>query len=415
VLLPILLLILAALSASIVAYGIHPAWAQYHNGIQFILFARRYQLPLFAICIIACLTLIAIVVSGKRAWWLVGLAPILALLAHQFAGNPINRFFVNIQPVFVPADQAFFINDEDWVVGIQDGPDARAYPFSSLYPAPLVVQLDQTDPLAILWSPFANRVIAVRISREIKPHELEVVGMPANTLLIYNSRLGQFINGVTGKTITGQKPSGFGAIIPAMKTTWKLWRMANPQTQVLVPPVENRAAPRMPLLPYYPMPARFANHATPVALIESNAPEMVQDDQILSHPMNFSSENSSESVLLVHDPITGAIRGFNRQVGEDLWPLFSAKIFPQFPMAIMIDSDSGSAWTADGCAIDGKLKGQHLKPIVVDDQVYLEILQFWYPDIAPMKAITPPRIIPPPVPRSGGRGRGGRTGRSGAN
>jgi hypothetical protein len=173
----------------------------------------------------------------------------------------------------------------------------------------------------------------------------------------------------------------------------------------------------MPLLPYYPMPPALANRATAVALVESNPPQYVTDDQILSRPVNFSEENSAEStsVLLVRDPTTGSIRGFNRQVGEDLWPLFSAKIFPQFPTATMIDSDSDSAWTADGRAIDGKLKGQHLKPMVVDDEVYLEILQFWYPDIAAMKVVTPPRVVPPPAPRAGGRGRSGRPNRSGTN
>ena len=199
VVLPVLLLLLAALPAAVIAYGIDPDWAQYPHGLELILFSRRFEWPMIALTLIFCVAMIGLVIAGKRrAWWLVGLAPVLTLLGHRFAINPSNSFVINADPIFVSADQASFLAPDDSVVGIIDGSDAVAFPFASLYPRPLVVRNLSTQPMMLMWSPFANCATAYRIDRSIQSNELEIVSMPANALLAYNSRIGQFINGVTG-------------------------------------------------------------------------------------------------------------------------------------------------------------------------------------------------------------------------
>jgi hypothetical protein len=171
------------------------------------------------------------------------LAPILTLLGHRFAINPNNSFLINADPIFVSADQASFVAPDDSVVGIIDGPDAVAFPFASLYSRPLVVRDLQTQPMMLMWSPFANCASAYRIDRSIQSNELEIVSMPANALLAYNSRVGQFINGVTGLTPDGRVPAGFISRIPTIKTSWDRWVSAHPNTTVLVPPdSEGRSA-----------------------------------------------------------------------------------------------------------------------------------------------------------------------------
>jgi hypothetical protein len=394
VILPLVLLILATVAAAVVAYGIHPAWAQYPHGFDLILFSRRFEWPLIAVVLLLCIGLIALVISGrKRAWWLVGLAPILALFAHRFALDPDNAFVVNTQPNFVTADKADFVSDDDWVVGIVYEGSATAYPYAALYPAPLVVNSDQQSPLILMWSPFANRAIAVRTDRSVKASELEIVGMPANTLLIYNSRIGQFINGVTGQTMTGQQPAGFGATVPTVKTTWKHWVTLHPDTRVLMPiAATNLAAPTRPVLPYYPMPKTtkmIPGHEndppeTPVAFVETTPALALLDSDLKSPTSNVESPGAA--LLLVRDGHTGSIVAFDRQVDNDLFPIFREKIFPKFPQATLVDADSGSAWTADGRAIDGPLKGDKLRPVDVDDEVYLGVLRIWYPSL---KILTP--------------------------
>ncbi len=387
---------MACLAASVVAYGAHPFWAQYPHGIAFILFTRRLQWPLLAVVVVFCLLLLALIISGRRrAWWLIGLSPVLALLLHRFALDPDHTFLVNSQPIFVGADQASFVADDDWVVGLENDGNTTAYPFAALYSSPLVVQADQFSPMLLMWSPFANRALAVGIDRSIKARELEIVSMPANTLIVYNMRVGQFINGITGRTMNGQKPEGFTGVISTTKTTWKQWRALHPQSRVLVPleTGANGVAPNGPVLPYFPMPKAVATEeqVNTVALVCTTRPCAVLDRKIGLTPVNVSSP--PDAILLFRDSATGQVNAFDRQLQGDLFPLFRAHASQRQPSAAMIDTDSNSSWTTGGLALDGPLKGQRLHPLNVDDGVYLSVLRVWYPDLP----ILSPMALPPPT------------------
>lgn len=373
--LPLLLLLLAAVPAAVVAYGIDPDWAQYPHGIELILFSRRFEWPMIAVTLVLCVAMLGLIVAGKRrAWWLVGLAPILTLLGHRFATNPNNSFLVNSDPMFVSADRASFVAADDSVVGIIDGSDAVAFPFASLYSRPMVVRDLQTQPMMLMWSPFANCASAYRIDRSIQSNELEIVCMPANALLAYNSRVGQFINGVTGLTPDGRVPAGFISRIPSIKTSWDRWVSAHPNTMVLVPPDSGVEAPRRAVLPYFPMPADSSGAESTVALIGGSSPMAIPDADLGAGPVNFSDP----AIVIVRDPATGAVTALDRHADEDLIPTFSRRRFRKFPEAMMIDSDSGSAWTADGRAIDGPLKGKTLKRLEIEDGVYWSVARFWF-------------------------------------
>ncbi len=346
---------------------------------------------MIALDVILCVGLIGLVIAGKRrAWWLIGLAPIVVLLGHRFALNPNNAFLVNGRPNFVPAEQASFMADEDWVVGLMDGSDAVAFPYASIYSGPLVVRSNQPEPMMLMWSPFANCATAERIDRSIRAEELEVVCMPANTLLVYNARVGQFINGITGLTMRGQTPAGFISTIPTIKTTWAQWLATHPDTTVLSPPTPGEAAPRRPVLPYFPTPKNsdeLPSDAT-IALIRGPSPAAVLDADLASGPANFANP----LVVLVRNPVTGVLAAFGRHVDEDLVPAFAARKFKKFPRAMMIDSDSGSAWTADGCAVDGPLKGNKLTPVDIEDGVYFSVAKFWFIHLPLLKPLPPPDV-----------------------
>lgn len=390
-----ILLSLATLAAAVVAYGVHPDWARWHHGLQLILLTRRLQWPLLSLTIVLCIALIAWMIIGRRRpWWLVGLAPVLALLAHRFAIDPDNAFLINDRPLFVSADAAGFMADDDWVVGLMDQDGALAYPYGLLYRAPLVVQSAQESPMLLMWSVFANRALAMRIDRSIKARDLEIVSMPANALLIYNTRLGQFINGLTGRTMDGQKPAGFGTTIPTIKTTWKRWRALHPQTRVLASTAQDDPrAPTQPLLPFYPMPSDAGGlpTQTTVALVATNPPVAVLDRDVPLRPANFSDP----SIVVIRQRTTGSALAFDRQADNDLFPSFVSAANRRFPQAVMIDSDSGSLWTTEGRAIDGPLKGRRLEEIETDDQVYYGVLRAWYPALRILNPLPAPAFAQP--------------------
>src|SRR5258706_4164256 len=109
----LLLVALALASAGVVAFGTHPALAQYPSGLSWITLSRRLQWPLTSLCLVLCVALIALVVGGKRrAVWLVFLAPVLFLFYQRFAGDEFRRMAVLDNPPFVAADKAGFLKGE---------------------------------------------------------------------------------------------------------------------------------------------------------------------------------------------------------------------------------------------------------------------------------------------------------------
>ena len=230
--------------------------------------------------------------------------------------------------------------------------------------------------------------------------------MPANALLVYNSRVGQFINGVTGLTPDGRVPAGFLSRIPTIKTNWAHWLRAHPNTAVLAPPDSGGESPRRAVLPYFSMPdfhrpdfrgpdfqmPEDSNTAGPdatVALIAGPSPVAILDSELAAGPVNFSDP----AIVILRDPATGAVTAFDRHVDEDLIPIFTPRRFRKFPEATMTDSDSASAWTPDGRAIDGPLKAKKLRRLDVEDGVYWSVVRFWFKN--------PPLLNPIPAKPAG--------------
>jgi hypothetical protein len=379
VLLPLVLLIPAIAFVLIAAFGVHPGWCQFHWGLQIILLTRRLEWPLVSLSILLCLILISQVVAGKtRAWWLLGLAPVLAILAHHFSPSAAETFRVNTDPTFITPDQATFLSPDDWVVGLTDSDGPVAYPYACLYSYPLVIQTQQEKPIVLIWSAFANRALAIHIDRSIKPRDLQIVSIPANTLLIYNTRLGQFISGMTGLTPKNEIPQGFQDSLPVTKTTWHRWLTEHPDTRVLYPPDPDlSAAPTRPLLPAFPTPATALPRNTSVALICATQPSAIPDNTIDSTPRNYSAP----PLLVLRDPQTAAAKAYVRQTDEDLFPKFLPDLSHKHLPAIMFDEDSHSFWTPNAQAIAGPLKGQHLTPVPIDDEVDYNSAKFWYPTL----------------------------------
>ena len=114
------------------AYGTEPAWAQYPHGIEFIMLARRLEWPMVSLSILLSIALIALVVAGKkRAWFLIGLGPIVALFAHRFTTQPVGSGIAD-GPAFVEASEARTLAPDDYVVGVHFEDGDFAFPYAAL-------------------------------------------------------------------------------------------------------------------------------------------------------------------------------------------------------------------------------------------------------------------------------------------
>jgi hypothetical protein len=379
VLLPLLLIALAVGAAAIMAYGTDPSLAQHAHGLGMIMFSRRLEWPLVALSLILCIALLALVISNKRrAWWLIGLAPVLALFFHRFAPPADGKLYV---VDFVQAAQQLVPRDDAWVVGVAFEGQSYALPYAALYRMPVVFITDYDKRLVVFWSAYGNRAQAFRVARDFKPRDLEIVSSPNDTVLIYDRRLGQFIVALTGLSPTSGKPIGIGSPIPTIKTTWAVWRKLHPDTH-LMGGFENTAAPAVPIQPKMAgknvdgIPAEKR-----VALVPTTQPIAIDADAITPKPANITT--GPLRLLIYRDASTGFIHAMDRNVTEDLFPTFRILTTPnkKFPDAFFTDSDSNSLWTIDGKAIEGPLKGKEMKKVAIEDDLYWGVMKTWYPEL----------------------------------
>jgi hypothetical protein len=206
------------------------------------------------------------------------------------------------------------------------------------------------------------------------------VSEPAGALLVYDGRLGQFINSVTGLTPRKQKPVGFGQPITTTRATWKRWRTVHPETTVMVTP----AAPqRVRPLPAAPVPAVAGGVGadTRVIVVNAKRPIALLPEQVTTAPLN--ARVGDTAVLVFRDPQTGEVRAFDRRVEEDLVPTFRANTDSKRKGAAFVDPDTGSGWSLSGEAVSGKkeFKGRRLAPLVVEPDLPWGVMKYWYPEM----------------------------------
>ncbi len=393
--LPVILVALAMTAGMVVAYGTHPNWAQYSHGLDVIVWSRTLQWPLVGVSLILCVILIGLVIAGKRrAWWLIGLGPVLALFMHSF--DDASRYSMGIveDPPYVSAGEANFLHPEDYVVGVEFGDSAYAYPFSVLYRTPVVIQSEQARRMMLMWSAFANRAVAVNIGRQLKLRDLEIVSSPANAILLYDSRLGQFINGLKGETVKGLRPVGFHSPIATSKMRWQEWRALHPGTRVMLSPVPDAPpGPTEPVMPYYKMPPMKLDVPanTRVAVIATTRPVAVASEEIADAPINVPVADLP--VLLFRDRTTGSLRAFDRRL-DNMTPTFLPGGNSLRPGAVLADKETHTLWSAAGTVVESEnpaLKGKKLARLWnVEDDLNWGVMKFWYPELTFFQ--------PPPAP-----------------
>src|SRR5262249_23558576 len=148
--------------------------------------------------------------------------------------------------------------DSDFVVAVHFGDAGYAYPYAALFSTPVVIQPNHEQRFILIWSALANRALAFRIDHEIKVGELQIASIPANALLLYSGRGGEFINGVTGLTTAGDAPSGFHNEVPTRKMTFGQWKAMRHKEWVggawVMPARDGASEPSGPVRPKYVMP-----------------------------------------------------------------------------------------------------------------------------------------------------------------
>jgi hypothetical protein len=278
------------------------------------------------------------------------------------------------------------VGDEDYVVGLKFGDQVYAYPYAALYADPVVSQLERGKRLLLIWNAFANKATAYQVDQDVPGRDLEIVSMPANAVVVYNARLGEFINGITGRKPNGEKVTGVLSPVDTTKTTWKSWRDAHPGTKVMVP--SGRYAveglPRRAVLPYYKVPAAVAGELpaeTRVVAVGRESSVAIPADRVKESPTQLTVDGVP--VVLFRDPQAGVVRAFDRRVDDNVVADFQLNTDARRKNVALVDRVTNTGWSWGGSAVDGaaKWKGRKLEAVPVEEDLYYGVAKYWHPSM----------------------------------
>ncbi len=353
-----------------------------------IVLARRLEWPMVTLSLLLCFALLFVTITGKRrVWWLIGLAPVLALFVRGFSSSYHPQIQLLESPTFVSIEQATSVSKQEFVVGFMFEGNAYALPFRSITACPLLLITDFDKRALVIWSVTANRATVLPLARDARPREIEVVSRPADSLLLFDKRLGQFIVGVTGKTVKDTVPSDMSAPLQTCKVPFAVWAQRHPDTRVFVSSVNDANLPTTASQPAAVLPPtlKTPDPKTRIALIATTQPSAVLATIPANKPMNVVSGETH--VLLYREPETGWLHAYDRRLPDDLFPTFklAAKPNKKHPEGIFVDADTQSWWTVEGKAVDGPLKGEKLREVPVEEGLYWGVMKFWMPELKPVQ------------------------------
>jgi len=150
-------------------------------------------------------------------------------------GPPKDAIPAILDPHFVTAEQATFLNAHDVVIGVVEGKTAKAYPLRILNWHEIVNDDIDSVSLAILYCPLTGSGMAW--SRALPNNAITTFGVSG---LLYNANLIPYDRATNSnwsqmrlQCVQGALSGKFAATYPLVETTWKTWKEMFPETPVI--------------------------------------------------------------------------------------------------------------------------------------------------------------------------------------
>jgi hypothetical protein len=131
------------------------------------------------------------------------------------------------------------LRPNELVVGLQIGGVAVAYPLRFLNLVEVVNDEVSEVPVAVTWCPLAGTATVFDRRRADGPAVFHFgTGLIHDSLLLVDETTGSVWSQIAREAVDGPLRGETLTVIPALQTTWRLWRERHPDTQVMVFPGE---------------------------------------------------------------------------------------------------------------------------------------------------------------------------------
>ena len=138
------------------------------------------------------------------------------------------------QPVFLSPDQATFLRDGDYVLGVILNGQSKAYPIRIMDWHEVVNDYFGNDPVVVTYCPLCGSGVAFSASVKGRNRTFGVSGLLYNSdVLLYDRQTESLWSQLETMAISGPEAGTTLEIIPTAYATWKDWKKRYPETLVL--------------------------------------------------------------------------------------------------------------------------------------------------------------------------------------
>ena len=139
-----------------------------------------------------------------------------------------------LKPVFLPASEAAFLRDDDRVLGISRGGQAKAYPIKILNWHEIVNDTIGDKPVVVTYCPLCGTGIGFEGVIQGRPHTFGVSGLLYQSdLVMYDHQTESLWSQISMDAIAGPMTGTKLTHLYLAHTTWGEWRAEHPATLVL--------------------------------------------------------------------------------------------------------------------------------------------------------------------------------------
>jgi hypothetical protein len=362
--------LVAVASVAIPLYVIRPFVPEDPHALAFALGLRPLAQWIALFCVVCLIVLSASTWSSTRRVVHAGFVAAVIIAGISLVAAHVNiferMFHPNPAPSFSPASQAA-TDPSDMVIAVNINGKARAYPIRYLGYHHIINDTVGGQPIAITYCTLCHTGLVWSSVLDGRTLYFHLGGINNGNVLLRDAETSSIWQQSTGECIFGPLRGRHLTLVSANELTLALWRNENPRGTILRPDpaVEAQYDPR-----------DWEQHVARTRVVVDVSASGIDPHEIIfgvttnglhrayylrtllsSGLIQDRFGNPAIGILLVLGPDNASIRAF---APDDL-----TFVRAQNPIgsAFMTDTETGSTWSFQGCAVAGKLTGQCLAPI----------------------------------------------------
>jgi hypothetical protein len=292
-------------------------------------------------------------------------------------------------PIFISANEATYLSNDDLVLGFVNGEDARAYPHSILDWHEIVNDDINNESMALIYCPLTGTGIGWNRIVNSKKTTFGVSGLLYNSNIIpydretdsnWSQLLLQSVNG----TLSGATAHTYNLV----ETTWGTWKQLFPATKVVSTqtghnrnygtyPYGNYKSTNSLIFPVANEDDRLHKKERVLAVFIEENVKAYRFDSFENALSLVNDEFESKNLVVAGSKDLNLMVAFNREIDNTL--LQFEPVLNELPV-VLLDNE-GTQWDVFGRAVSGPREGQQLESIPQMMGYWFSFAAF-YPDIA---------------------------------